>query len=256
MEAAERTRMKAYVINLDRSPDRLAHMRSEFDRVGVPFERFAATDARDLGDADIKAVTGGDPAGWDANWLSGEVAIFMSHLGIWRQIAAGDAHAAAIFEDDVHFAEDIAPLLASDAWIPRDADIVRLESHTKLKLRGGHSIGVAPERRLYRVASGTRGAGGYVMTKRAAARLIEVAPKMRCAADNFLFKPSRSAAAGSLSRWQVVPGVCIHDQFLEPGRQRFPSLVGEAERQPSVAGARSLLHRLMPWRKQFVPFRP
>lgn len=248
--------MKAYVINLDRSPDRLAHMQSEFDRVGVPFERFPANDARDLEDADIDAFTGGDGTGWDANWLREEVAIFMSHLGVWRQIAAGDVHAAAVFEDDVHLAEDIAPLLATDAWMPQGADIVRLESHTKLKLRGGRVIGVVPKRRIYRVASGTRGSGAYVMTRRAAVRLMEVAPEMRCAVDVFLFKPGRSAVAESLGRYQIVPAICIHDQFLEPARQQFPSLVGQLGRQPSAAATRALLRKLMPWRKRFVPFRP
>ena len=36
--------MKAYVINLDRSPDRLALMRREFSRVGIEFTKFRAVD--------------------------------------------------------------------------------------------------------------------------------------------------------------------------------------------------------------------
>ena len=35
---------------------------------------------------------------------------------------------AAVFEDDVHLAADIARLFSSVDWIPGDADIVRLEN--------------------------------------------------------------------------------------------------------------------------------
>lgn len=39
--------MKCLVINLDRSPDRLAHITAEFARIGITFERIAGTDARE-----------------------------------------------------------------------------------------------------------------------------------------------------------------------------------------------------------------
>src|SRR5262245_24514798 len=39
---------RAILINLDRSTDRLARMRAEFDRAGIAFERFRAVNGADL----------------------------------------------------------------------------------------------------------------------------------------------------------------------------------------------------------------
>lgn len=44
--------MKCYVINLDRSADRLAHMRREFDRIGLLFVRMPAVDGNDIPESD------------------------------------------------------------------------------------------------------------------------------------------------------------------------------------------------------------
>ena len=43
--------MKAYLINLDRSPERLAHFSAQARRAGLAFERIAAVDGRTLDEA-------------------------------------------------------------------------------------------------------------------------------------------------------------------------------------------------------------
>src|SRR5262245_1473060 len=76
------------VINLDRSPDRLAHMTGEFARVGLAFERFAAVDGADLPESVRPYFC--DAAGEVVSPLRpGEVGCYASHLCIWQRIISG-----------------------------------------------------------------------------------------------------------------------------------------------------------------------
>lgn len=106
--------MKCLVINLDRSGDRLAHITSEFAKIDVPFERVPAIDVH----AVIRA----------SKLTNAETACFLSHRRCWQIIADGADQFGAIFEDDVVFSDEAGSLLADISWVPRDADIVKLET--------------------------------------------------------------------------------------------------------------------------------
>jgi glycosyl transferase family 25 len=249
--------MKAFVINLDRSEDRLSHMQSEFGRIGATFTRFPAVDGARFSEAELADFARARKGISPGRWLAGEVGIFLSHFGVWQKIAAGGERAAAVFEDDVHLAHDLRVLLSTDAWIPADADVVRLETNRKMLLRHGRRIAIAPRRRIYRAASGTWGAAGYVLTRHAAAKLLQSAPSLHCPVDIFLFKPGRSPVAASLRCYQVVPAICIQSQLAAQRGPVFESLVGTEGRAPRASrrGWSSTI-RLLPWKKYLVPFRP
>ncbi len=110
--------MKAFVINLDRSPDRLEHMQREFERIGVSFIRSPGVDGTLLSQSEREefAEARSGPA---AGWLPGEIGIFLSHFAIWKQVAFGVERAAAVFEDDVHLAKDLRALLDTESWNSR-----------------------------------------------------------------------------------------------------------------------------------------
>ena len=79
--------MKIYLINLDRHPDRLAHMRKQLN--GVAFERISAVD----GSNDPPTTKG----------LSRfELACLESHKLAWRQFLNGPEGHACFLEDDLH----------------------------------------------------------------------------------------------------------------------------------------------------------
>lgn len=249
--------MKAYLINLDRSPDRLLQMQSQFGRLGIAFERFAAVDAAAMSQDELANFARARTGIMASPWLPGEVGVFLSHFAIWRLVAEQDDRAAAIFEDDLNLAADLKPLLASSDWIPADADLVRLEANRKMLLRGGRRIGIAPERRLFRAESGTWGAAAYIVTKDAAGRLVESDPALHRQADNFLFKPGLSPIARSLRRYQVVPAVCVQKQLVSDGSGAPESLIGSDGRRPKpMAEKRFDIASLLPWKKRRVPFRP
>ncbi len=207
--------LKTYVINLDRSKDRLAHMREALGRARVDFERMAAVDGAALTRDALESFQRERAAAKPEGWLPGEAGCFLSHLAAWQRIAAGTDPWAAILEDDIHVSPDLGRLLASSDWIPREADIVRLEANRPMRLAAGRTIAQVPGRIVYRALSGSPGSAAYVIARRTAAWLAESPPELHAGVDVFLFKPKVSRIARKLRRYQVVPALCIQDGVIE-----------------------------------------
>jgi glycosyl transferase, family 25 len=93
--------MKAFVINLDRRPDRLAKITWALGSIDLEFQRVSAVDGREL---HLKEHV----RPWMA-WLyegfsyplTGAVGCYLSHLKIWRNIINEDIDQAMVLEDDV-----------------------------------------------------------------------------------------------------------------------------------------------------------
>ena len=82
------------VINLDRLPERMRLFREE--NLGLPIERVAAADGRQLARADLirRGIIAGDNA-----YSAGALGNALSHITLWRQCAEG-GEAFHIAEDD------------------------------------------------------------------------------------------------------------------------------------------------------------
>ena len=93
--------MKVYVVNLDRSKDRLASVDSQLRRLGVAYERVSAVDARAMTEKErARAV---NRFRW---WCAvgrrvepAEVGCALSHKGIYERMSGGEH--VCILEDDV-----------------------------------------------------------------------------------------------------------------------------------------------------------
>jgi glycosyl transferase family 25 len=254
---AKEAALKAYVINLDRSADRLDHMRAELGRVGVEFERIAAVDGSVLEQRELDAFCRARSAAKPQGWLAGEVGCFLSHFDAWRRIAAAEHAWAAVLEDDLRVSRDLAPLLASTDWIPADADAVRLEANRSMRLSKPRPIAATPGRYVYRAISGTTGAGAYILSRSAAKRLLATPPESHTGVDVFLFKPKMSRIAKELRRYQVVPAVSVQDGLAEGREGPLKSLI--RKRNTFGRGYRKQTHpllRVWPIQRFAVPFRP
>ncbi len=250
-------RLNAYLINLDRSGDRLAHMQAELDRAGVAFERVVGVDGSALAASALAAFQRARTAAKPGGWLPGEVGCFLSHFALWQRIAAGSEEWAAILEDDVRVAPDLGRLLRSSDWIPPAADIIRIEASGTMRLAGGAPVAPAPGRRIFRALSGTAGTAGYIIARRAAAWLIETSPALHTSADVFLFKPKMSSVARKLQRYQIVPALCVQDGVMEGGDARLKSLIKTRTTRGRGYRERSNpLLKLWPLQRHAVPFRP
>ncbi|TSE01821.1 glycosyltransferase family 25 protein [Mesorhizobium intechi] len=210
--------MKRLVINLDRSPERLAHMSREFARVSIGFERVAGIDAKENPDLMLQpqhAIHATRP-------LSGsEIACLHSHRACWTIIAHDEAPYGAVFEDDMVFSSKAGALLGDTSWVPADADVVKLEtffSRTVIQRKrtpAGHGFSVV------RLRKGHPGAGGYLLSRRTARDFLEATTHANIAVDDLIFNPIMSAGK---TIYQLVPALCAQDQFVDG---RLPSLLDQ-----------------------------
>lgn len=90
-----------HVINLDRDTERLAKIGRQLDRLGIPFERYAAVDG----------LTLGLPA--DHLPARGHLACARSHANLYRQALDAGHEAVLIFEDDAIIRDDAADVMRS-----------------------------------------------------------------------------------------------------------------------------------------------
>jgi glycosyl transferase, family 25 len=116
--------IQTFVINLDRSTDRLGRISKEFARAGLTFNRFPAIDGGSI-PPKLQAYFQG------CTLLSGEIGCYASHLALWHRVAAGD-EPALICEDDVLLPDDLGALMTDLLRVlPNGWDVVRLSSVAK-----------------------------------------------------------------------------------------------------------------------------
>jgi glycosyl transferase family 25 len=206
--------MSNFIINLDRTPDRLDFMARQFVDLGLSFERVKAIDALC------------DPLPNGPRWRmlrQTEIACFLSHRDCWARIAAGAADYGCIFEDDVTLAPSAGEILR-DGWAwPTGLDVVKLEAFP-MPARLSRKILQSPApfviRRLHSLHLG---AAGYAVSRQGAARLLRVFETgVLEPADTFLFSPHSPFFRGARIG-QLLPALCIQTHFH--GEARFQSTI-------------------------------
>jgi len=131
---------KVLVINLARSPDRLAAITEQLNAINIPFERIDALDGRNLSDEFVEEVS---PArivskSYHRALSKAEVACSLSHRKAWQRIVDDDLDFGVVLEDDVELLESFNEVLTLLAEIPhRDWDFIKLYA---LRRGGGKNI--------------------------------------------------------------------------------------------------------------------
>ena len=204
--------MRTLVINLDRSPDRLAEFQAEAARCHLAFERLRAVDGKLLTEEELAARI--DPHFHFQPLGRGEVAIFLSHREAWRIAAAGPDRWTAVMEDDARLADDVPALLAAIEEIDPDAGIVRMETTLRRVLFDADNVALVPGRALHRMRSWHGGTAAYVIHRNCAGDLIERTERISDPLDQFLFNPM-SPASRRLTIGQVAPGAAVQAALLD-----------------------------------------
>nr|WP_174856723.1 glycosyltransferase family 25 protein [Xanthomonas vasicola] len=219
--------IKSYLINMQRSSDRLQAMSARFDMLGLPFERIAAVDGATLTAEQIADFIRERPleGSGDAfstgprTWTASNIGCFLSHQAAWR-IAADSADAyTAIFEDDMHLSDALPTLLRSTHWLPGGNSIVRLEpSYNRIKLDAKVADVAGRQLRLVRPSTYQHCwpvcAGALIISRDAARLLLAAQARWHTMADIFLFGWNESPVAHQLSTYQLSPAACIQDKFF------------------------------------------
>ncbi len=226
--------MKCLVINLDRSSERLAHVTAEFGRLGIAFERVAAVDARlrpDLAQTPLRVPRS---LGW--RLTDSEIACLMSHRRCWEIVAQGNDPYCAIFEDDVVLSDGAERLLGDAGWIPADADVVKLETFLKKTVVGQRCNLPVDGFSLSRLHSVHLGTAGYIVSRQAARDLLGETVDIGIPVDHIVFNPIFSVPAGRRI-YQMVPALCLQDQFLGERAVGLPSLLSQERLDQWLAGS-------------------
>jgi glycosyl transferase, family 25 len=205
--------MKVYLINLDRHPERLAHMRKQLN--GVAFERIAAVDG-----------SNGPPTTKGLSRF--ELACLESHKLAWRLFLDGPEGHACFLEDDLHVWPSLAPLTGSGSWIPTGAHSVKLDTYLQKVELGERKVAIG-ERQIARLYSRHQSSAAYILTREGAARYLELTAAASAPADYALF-PVHPRRLG-LRIYQLCPAIAIQDHLLEPahGGQTFATGMAGAD---------------------------
>jgi glycosyl transferase family 25 len=133
-----------WVINLDRSIDRMASVRANLVPHGVAFERIQAVDAAQLSDDGISQIydTEVNQKKYFSPLKKGEIACFLSHRLAWQALLDSAYECAVIIEDDVVF--DNNPLSWMDdlaTWLAQQPPtLVKLFSRREVRGKSLHTL--------------------------------------------------------------------------------------------------------------------
>jgi glycosyl transferase family 25 len=166
------TLMQTFIINLDRSPDRLAFMQEQMTKLNMSFERVVGVD----GSSNVPAWLAPEFEG--TILTSGKIGSYASHLLVAREIVARNLPYALVLEDDVTLADDIAQaahLAAEKA--PRGWDYIHLSASLK-KRRALIEIDQIDERKLVMHTRLPLNTGAYVLSNAGARKRLR--PRHRC----------------------------------------------------------------------------
>lgn len=217
--------MRAYLVNLDRSPDRLGFFMEQARLLGLDVERVPAIDGRTLPEALVAhhAALPPHPCNRWKPLTRGEIACLLSHRQAWLRFLDSGAPWGFFAEDDIHLAAAAGCFIGREDWIAPGVVIVKAEtvfarqvgSWPYARLSGGFVT-----RQLW---SYHWGAGGYFLSRAAAERLAGLELTEGLPVDLLLFG---QAAPHGLPVHQLSPAICAQNTMLDArhhSRFRFRS---------------------------------
>lgn len=205
--------MRAYVINLARSPDRRAHMVAELSKCGINYEFIEAVDGRDLdlNDPGITDVIAASFLSRD-RFRSGVAACALSHINVYRQILADGLERALVLEDDINLPLDLANVAdaVGDQLVGAEVALLNFDSPQPCKLTREGSVSLPFSRELVRPVdvSQPESSAAYVITREACERMVKSTPPVMTKPDDWGYFYDE----GLLARvWCVAPLVVTKD---------------------------------------------
>lgn len=229
---------QAWVINLDRAPDRLARISARLHELGLAYARLPALDARQmlpeqralLDDRAFHRLHGMTP-------LLGELGCYLSHVAVLQQFLASSARFALVLEDDVRLHDSLPAVLRGLARLAERWDMVKLSA-----VHSGTPVPVAevsPGHRLAVMLSRCTAASAYVVNRRAAEAYLRPGTgllPMRLPYDHVFDQGWRFGLKVRL----VTPTPCGHDETVA-------STIG--------ATSASNVNRKFPWPQRLPTYR-
>ncbi len=197
--------MLTYVINLDRQPARMERMERLLD--GVAFERVPAVEGRFL-DGPERRVD--EVPARPEELTRYERAVALSHREAWHRLLIGEGSHCCVLEDDVVLSPEFPAFVSSEDWLPADTGIVKIEALGRRKILLGRQKYACKGRALQTLMSAHLGTGGYIVSRGAAAKLLERTRVLSRPLDHIMFEDLLSEKLCKI--YQMVPALCIQDK--------------------------------------------
>lgn len=206
-----------FLINLDRSPDRLAAFGEQMEKLGLAFERVKAVDGSNIPDEEVQRLYE-KQSQWFP-WDKGAMGCFLSHRKVWSIIVNRGLDWSFIAEDDLHIAK-AAPFFTEYSWIPYDADVVKAETFRERVLMSQGLPQKVDGHDLRRLKSSHIGAGGYFLTASTARFLLDETESICDPTDHVLFDPLLGLFQ-KMTVYQIDPAICVQDFLLQNTRREM-----------------------------------
>ncbi len=216
--------MRLLLINLERSPDRLATMRTRLDAIGQPFEVLPATDGRALGPAERALVDAGRRRRFSRHQLGdNEIGCWLSHLRALRALLDGPDPMLAVLEDDVTPDPELPLVLRALELMGPAFDMVTLHRHPGRREFFAPCAPLLPGWEIGRVGYTQIGTQGYVVSRAGAGRILAAGERLVNTYDNYLQRvwANRLDIYG-LSRAAVLPDEAAASTIGESRAARLP----------------------------------
>ena len=116
-----------FVINLDKSPERMATIAKRLDELDIPFERISGVYGADLSEEEIAKYYCAklNKKNYRRPLGLGEIGCYISHIKAWQTIVDRQLHCALILEDDIVIEEGLAELVSKLGKSSDTFDIVK-----------------------------------------------------------------------------------------------------------------------------------
>ncbi len=157
-----------FVINLDRSPDRLAKMDQRLKALDMRYTRITAVDGRFLDPALRTAPLGAER--YFRPMENGDYGTYQSHRLCWQRVVDAGLEWAIVLEDDVILAPEFAAVPAAVAQLPCAWDVIKLfNGWRKRRVWPLMAVGAFTVVAYNKIPAGAQ---GYVVSRRGAQRLL------------------------------------------------------------------------------------
>lgn len=188
--------MLRFVINLDRSKDRLDAITGKLDALGIDFQRVSAVDGSKISEEQKKELLYPidhfeTKVRFTRELTNGEIGCFLSHRECWKRLLDSDEKWALIMEDDIDISSRAQEYLKSEDWIPNGVKICQLSAQKRIidgKIAVGSCKVVSEVACLViPVDPPPLGTMAYLISREAAQLAVSMSDKLPAPVDNFLF---------------------------------------------------------------------
>lgn len=169
--------MLTLVINLDRSADRLTYMQELLKTHKIHFQRINAVDGKKLDPSIVKEST----------LTPSELGCFKSHVLAWEELLKTDNEYALVLEDDILLSKHTLSFLKNTDLLKLDFDIIKLDTNlTKIFIHKSCELQAKPIA-LHKLLTIHYGAGGYIIRRNYAEKVVKLCAHPNTPVDVFLF---------------------------------------------------------------------